>query len=97
MKDLPQWLNQEAWQLWVQFRKEIRKPLKPTTIKLQLKMLEKHKLHHVEILETSIQNGWQGLFPNRINTYKQKEVEVGSLEWQMQQNQGVIDVTITNS
>ena len=98
---LPQWLNKEAWAEWVQFRKEIRKPLKPTTIKLQLKMLEKHKENHVEILETSIQNGWQGLFPNKARSYPQKEVEVGSISWQMaqeaKQREGIIDVQIENS
>ena len=93
MKDLPQWLNKEIWAEWVQFRKEIRKPLKHTTIKLQLKMLEKNKENHVEILETSIQNGWQGLFPNKARVYPQKEAEIGSIEWQMKQ-QEVIDVTV---
>ena len=75
MKTLPQWINQEAWELWVQFRKEIRKPLKPTTIELQLKMLEKHKANHVQILETSIQNGWQGLFPPKEITVKQSALD----------------------
>jgi len=25
MEDLPQWLNKEAWNEWVQFRKKIKK------------------------------------------------------------------------
>ena len=62
MKNLPTWLNQEAWSEWVQFRKEIKKKLVQTTINRQLKFLEKHKADHVLILEQSIMNGWTGLF-----------------------------------
>jgi hypothetical protein len=33
------------------------------TIKFQLTFLEAHKSDHIKIIETSIMNGWTGLFP----------------------------------
>jgi hypothetical protein len=57
------WLNKEAWDEWVVYRKEIKKKLTPTTIKQQLKFLEEHQADHVAIITQSIQNGWTGLFP----------------------------------
>jgi len=97
MKDLPQWLNKEAWAEWVQFRKEIKKKLVQTTINRQLKFLEKHKDTHVLILEQSIQNGWQGLF-NITATKSNRVAEVGSIEYMMNldKNNEIIDVIIEN-
>jgi len=95
MKDLPQWLNKEAWAEWVQFRKEIRKKLVQTTISRQLKFLEQHKDNHVVILEQSIQNGWQGLFDVKV-TKSNRVTEIGSIEYMMNLDKGVIDVTIEN-
>ena len=92
MNPLPQWLNQEAWIEWVQFRKEIKKKLVQTTINRQIKFLEKHKANHVEILEQSIRNGWQGLFElKQQNTFKGKQPEVGSIGYRLQQQQNVIE------
>lgn len=68
--NLPDWLDKEVWERWEQHRKEIRKKLTPTTIKSQLRMLEKHKANHVEIIEKSIQNGWTGLFEITDNRKK---------------------------
>ncbi len=59
---LPEWMNAEKWDEWVQYRKEIKKTLKPITTKKQILFLSKHKEDHEEILETSMMNGWQGLF-----------------------------------
>ena len=67
---LPEWLNKEAWGLWIQYRKEMKKKMTPLTIKQQLKLLEIHKKDHVGIIKNSIQNGWTGLFPlkNQVNS-----------------------------
>lgn len=59
----PFWLNKEAWKDWETHRREKKKPLTPLSTKKQLKMLENYKKDHVEIIETSIRNGWTGLFP----------------------------------
>lgn len=60
---LPIWINKKAWEAWEQHRKEIKKKLTPTTMRLQLKFLESHKEDHAEIIRNSITNGWTGLFP----------------------------------
>jgi hypothetical protein len=59
---LPDWLNKKAWEAWVSYRKEIKKTLTPTSIKLQLKMLSDNQKDHVQIIKNSITNGWKGLF-----------------------------------
>lgn len=68
--ELPNWLNLEAWNKWVQHRKEIKKPITPTAMKQQLKILEDNRYDQVEIIEQSINNGYQGLFP--IKRYVQR-------------------------
>ena len=60
---LPEWLDLKAWEAWLTYRLELRKPLKPSTIPRQLKFLEAHKASHAAIIEQSIMNGWTGLFP----------------------------------
>lgn len=61
--DLPEWINKDVWKLWVDYRSEIRKKMTPRTANLQLKFLENNKANHIKIIETSIMNGWMGLFP----------------------------------
>ncbi|MDD5110898.1 MAG: hypothetical protein PHI63_06860 [Patescibacteria group bacterium] len=62
---LPGWLNKRKWQEWLDYRKERRLTRTPATIKRQLKFLEVNKADHEAIIEQSIANGWQGLFPSR--------------------------------
>lgn len=62
---LPEWLPPEVWRQWVGFRAEIKKPLKETTVNQQIQALAawRERGHNpVEVLESSIRNGWQGLF-----------------------------------
>lgn len=74
---LPIWLNQDAWNAWLQHRKEKKKPLTPTSLKLQLRFLEENKSNHAEIIKKSITNGWTGLFPleEKKNFNKSREIE----------------------
>lgn len=60
---LPEWLDQDSWASWVQYRTDVRKKMTPQTVKLQIKFLEKDIKNHKAIIEQSIQNGWTGLFP----------------------------------
>jgi len=53
----------EAWQSWVRFRRELKKKLTPSTITMQLAMLDKFgSTKAVRSIDASITNGWQGLF-----------------------------------
>ncbi len=53
----------EAWADWVQHRKDIRKPLKPKTIQVQLKDLASWgEENAIRSIRESIRNSWQGLF-----------------------------------
>lgn len=58
---LPEWLDKKVWDEWVQFRKERKAKLTPSTIKLQLKWLEERKADHVTIIHHTIMKGWIGL------------------------------------
>lgn len=61
------WLDMDMWKEWVLYRKEKKQPLKSTTIKYQIKLLEKYKEDHSEMMRASITNGWTGLFPLKKN------------------------------
>jgi hypothetical protein len=52
-----------VWKEWTKHRKEIKKPLTPTTIKSQLKKLSKYTdVVAAAMLEQSIEHGWQGIW-----------------------------------
>ena len=91
--DLPEWLNMEAWDKWVSYKKEKRQTLTGSTIVLQLKMLEKNKLVHDKIIIQSIENGWTGLFVLK-NKSTDREPEEGSLGWFEMQKQNTFDVQV---
>ena len=58
--------SNEAWKDWIKYRKEIRKPLSPSTTESQinkLKMIAPHT--RAAMIKQSIENGWQGLFEIR--------------------------------
>ena len=76
---LPDWVNREAWDGFVEMRKKIKKPLTDRAMNLALKDLEKLRLeghNPIEVLNQSTKNCWQGLFPikEQINTKKHTEV-----------------------
>jgi hypothetical protein len=65
--ELPDWLDKKAWAEWIQYRKEIKKKLVPSTIKAQLTFLAKDKANHVSVIQQSITNGWTGLHELKNN------------------------------
>jgi hypothetical protein len=65
--ELPAWVNKDVWNEWVEFRRvEKKKPLSEKAIKMQLKELEEYKQEHVKIIQHSIKNDYQGLFPDKF-------------------------------
>lgn len=60
----PPELDTELWEQWEQHRRALRKPLTPQARALQWqKLAEWGWEHQREIIERSIERGWQGLFP----------------------------------
>lgn len=60
----------EIWNDWVQYRKEIKKPLTPTAVKRQFKKLLEFKSKGydlVKIVDTSISRHWQDFFEPKEN------------------------------
>jgi hypothetical protein len=53
----------EVWAEWIQYRIEIKKPMKPLSAKKLLKSLaEGGERKAIESINQSIANGWQGVF-----------------------------------
>ena len=55
-------LDVDAWNQWVQYRKEIKKPLKPMSILAAMKKMVKHGEMQAAVVERSIANGWTGFY-----------------------------------
>lgn len=63
---LPDWLEKELWESFVQFRKDIKAPMKDKAKKLNLDRLIKFKQQGYdieEIINTTIMNGWKSFYP----------------------------------
>lgn len=60
--DMPPGLNQAAWACWVEYRKQIRKPLKPASMPAAQRKLAAFGSDQAAVVEQSMANGWQGLF-----------------------------------
>jgi len=71
---LPDWLDKEIWKEWESHRKGKKQKLTKQSVTLQLKLLSQHISDHKEIIETSIRNGWTGLFPLKDNHKKKMYV-----------------------
>jgi len=76
----PQFLT--AWAKWVAYRKELHKPLKPSTVAEQIAFLARQPQDAIAIIETSIRSGWTGLFalkesPNVPNRPQQNAGGIG--------------------
>lgn len=58
----PSNLNVEAWHRWVQYRKQIRKPIQPPSTAAAQRKLAAFGPDQSAVVEQSIANGYQGLF-----------------------------------
>ena len=71
--DLPAFIDSEKWNDFLTHRKELKKPLTPTSMKGQLKKLEKFESSFPGganiSLEQTVNNGWQGLFEPKIEEF----------------------------
>jgi hypothetical protein len=84
---LPNWLNKESWQEWLEYRKESKKKMTAITVKKQLKFLSLHTKDHVKIIENSISHGWTGLFELQNDFKKSKSDAEKILEKQKEEKE----------
>jgi len=63
----PAGLDLATWERWTAYRSEIRKPLKPASIPAAQRSLAAFGSEQAAVVEQSIANGWQGLFPIKRN------------------------------
>ncbi len=56
-------LDPVSFDRWLDYRKKIRKPLKPASIPAAQRSLAAFGSDQAAVVEQSIANGWQGLFP----------------------------------
>jgi hypothetical protein len=61
--EAPTDLDAAAFARWQDYRKQIRKPLKPASIPAAQRALAAFGSEQAAVVEQSIANGWQGLFP----------------------------------
>lgn len=59
----PDGLDQNAWTRWLEYRKQIRRPLKPVSIPAAQQELAAFGCDQAAVVQQSIANGYQGLFP----------------------------------
>lgn len=55
-------LDQAAWDIWLDYRRQIKKPLFPVSWPLAQRKLQRFGATQMAVVEQSIENGWQGLF-----------------------------------
>lgn len=60
---IPLGLDPRAWESWIRYRIEIRKPLKPASIPAAQRKLAAFGTDQFAVVEQSIAEGYQGLFP----------------------------------
>jgi hypothetical protein len=58
----PAGLDIQAWERWIAYRAQIKKPLKPMSIEAAQRELVKYAHQQMQVVEQSIANGWHGIF-----------------------------------
>lgn len=61
-------LDPKAWSAWENYRRQIGKPLKPVSIPAAMRKLASFGHEQLDVVEQSVANGWQGLFPIKRTT-----------------------------
>lgn len=85
--ELPEWVDRTTWEDFEFMRNKLRKPLTDAARRLAVKKLlqiwQQHGHAPKEVLEQSILNGWQGLWPvcqgrtGQRDEELRKEIDVG--------------------
>ena len=83
----PPGLDREAWERFFEYRKAIRKAIKPASIPASQRMLAGFCADQAAVVEQTVANGWQGLFAlkdgpaplkerRRVTRYEQMQEEL---------------------
>jgi hypothetical protein len=65
--EMPVGLNPVAWQRWIEYRKQIGRPLKELSLDAAAKKLARYSSdNQTKVVDQSIENGWQGLFELKV-------------------------------
>jgi hypothetical protein len=83
-KTIPDYIDIELWNDFIQHRKEIRHKLTPTATKFMLRKLNKFYLTGIDVnacIERSIENGWQGIFEVQIQKELIPKNDDAAVQW----------------
>lgn len=82
---LPDWLSSITWSSWVEYRRDLKKPIKSQqTVTQAINLLDRCRLNGYtpeEIIDRSIANGWQGLFEPDGQAKRSRDTDQESIHW----------------
>lgn len=82
---LPDWLSAVTWSSWVEYRRDLKKPIKSQqTVTQAINLLDRCRLKGYapeEIINRSIANGWQGLFEPDGQAKRSRDTGQEGLHW----------------
>ncbi|ELH9307189.1 replication protein [Salmonella enterica] len=82
---LPDWLSSIIWSSWVEYRRDLKKPIKSQqTVRQAINLLDRCRLNGYtpeEIINRSIANGWQGLFEPDGQAKRSRDTDQESIHW----------------
>ncbi|EPF2286205.1 replication protein [Klebsiella oxytoca] len=82
---LPEWLSAVTWSSWVEYRRDLKKPIKSQqTVTQAINLLDRCRLNGYtpeEIINRSIANGWQGLFEPDGQAKRSRDAGQEGLHW----------------
>lgn len=82
---LPDWLSSSTWSSWVEYRRDLKKPIKSQqTVTQAINLLDRCRLNGYtpeEIINRSIANGWQGLFEPDGQAKRSRDTDQESIHW----------------
>ncbi|MGE5985016.1 replication protein [Klebsiella michiganensis] len=82
---LPDWLSAVTWLSWVEYRRDLKKPIKSQqTVTQAINLLDRCRLNGYapeEIINRSIANGWQGLFEPDGQAKRSRDAGHEDLHW----------------
>ncbi|WP_240487724.1 replication protein [Photorhabdus australis] len=83
--EIPEWLNSDAWSEWVSYRQQSGKPIKTqiTVTKAFNFLKECFDDGHdpADVINTSIANGWQGLFKPKYPPRAKQSLDFNNTDW----------------